>query len=91
MGSQDRKIGCALAVFKASRIYAPFSYLSPKYSQVLMAVDLKDEHKERRAPFLQLKPQTLDMLSAKNKHPGIIFLGTDEVWVLSSSIETSSQ
>lgn len=50
----------------------PSVTLSPKSSQVLMALDLKDEHKEHGAPLLQAKPQILDMLSA-NMHPGIIF------------------
>lgn len=27
--SQDRRTGCTLAAFKASRIYAPFSYPEP--------------------------------------------------------------
>lgn len=52
----------------------PSVTLSPKYSQVLMAMDLKDEHKEHRAPFLQLKPQTLDILSAQTSIPESFFL-----------------
>lgn len=40
---------------------------SPKYSQVVMAMNLKDEHTEHRTPFFFFhpKPQTLDMLSAQ--------------------------
>lgn len=38
---------------------------SLKYSQVLMAMNLKDEHTEHRTQFLHHKPQTLDMLSVQ--------------------------
>lgn len=69
----------------------PSVTLSPKSSQVLMALDLKDEHKEHGAPLLQAKPQILDMLSTKHASWNHFFLGTDEVWILSSSTEASSQ
>lgn len=52
----------------------PSVTLSPKCSQVLMAMDLKDEHKEHGAPLLQLEPQILDILSAKHASWNHFFL-----------------
>lgn len=64
---------------------------SPKYSQVVMAMNLKDEHTEHRTPFFFFSTQTTDSGYAvcPNKHPEIIFLGTDEVRVPSSSTKAS--